>query len=116
MKKSGEHVRVNFGQSPFVFDIDGMMLVRTNHPRHFASPERALAPSVDHIIVVEPQGNVGERTGAESNLPSWMCLYCNIIRTIEAFLKLSLYSKGRSDSLENRLPISWIFLQMPQSF
>lgn len=25
MKKSGEHVRVNFGQSPFVFDIDGMM-------------------------------------------------------------------------------------------
>jgi len=25
MKKSGEHIRVNFGQSPFVFDIDGMM-------------------------------------------------------------------------------------------
>jgi hypothetical protein len=27
MKKSGEHIRVNFGQSPFVFDIDGMMSV-----------------------------------------------------------------------------------------
>lgn len=27
MKKAGEHVRVNFGQSPFVFDIDGMMSV-----------------------------------------------------------------------------------------
>ncbi|QSZ32804.1 hypothetical protein DSL72_002384 [Monilinia vaccinii-corymbosi] len=26
MKKPGEHVRVNFGQSPFVFDIDGMIL------------------------------------------------------------------------------------------
>ncbi|KAH8811790.1 hypothetical protein F5884DRAFT_290075 [Xylogone sp. PMI_703] len=26
MKKSGEHIRVNFGQTPFVFDIDGMML------------------------------------------------------------------------------------------
>ena len=26
MKKSGEHVRVNFGQTPFVFDIDGMMM------------------------------------------------------------------------------------------
>lgn len=25
MKKAGEHVRVNFGQSPFVFDIDSMM-------------------------------------------------------------------------------------------
>ncbi|CAG8954835.1 hypothetical protein HYFRA_00008520 [Hymenoscyphus fraxineus] len=27
MKKSGEHIRANFGQSPFVFDIDGMMSV-----------------------------------------------------------------------------------------
>jgi hypothetical protein len=25
MKKPGEHIRVNFGHSPFVFDIDGMM-------------------------------------------------------------------------------------------
>jgi hypothetical protein len=25
MKKQGEHIKVNFGQSPFVFDIDGMM-------------------------------------------------------------------------------------------
>ncbi|KAF2839409.1 ran-binding protein [Patellaria atrata CBS 101060] len=25
MKKPGEHLRVNFGQSPFIFDIDGMM-------------------------------------------------------------------------------------------
>ncbi|KAL0942450.1 ran-binding protein [Colletotrichum truncatum] len=25
LKKSGEHVRVNFGQTPFVFDIEGMM-------------------------------------------------------------------------------------------
>ena len=30
MKKSGEHIRVNFGHSPFVFDIDGMMAVRSN--------------------------------------------------------------------------------------
>lgn len=30
MKKSGEHIRVNFGQTPFVFDIDGMMSVREN--------------------------------------------------------------------------------------
>lgn len=27
MRKNGEHIRVNFGQSPFVFDIDGMMAV-----------------------------------------------------------------------------------------
>lgn len=25
MKKSGEHVRVNFGQTPFIFDIDALM-------------------------------------------------------------------------------------------
>ena len=30
MKKSGEHIRVNFGQSPFVFDIDGMMSASSN--------------------------------------------------------------------------------------
>jgi hypothetical protein len=27
MKKPGEHIRVNFGQSPFVFDIDNVMAV-----------------------------------------------------------------------------------------
>lgn len=27
LKKYGEHIRTNFGQSPFVFDIDGMMRV-----------------------------------------------------------------------------------------
>lgn len=27
MKKAGEHVRVNFGQSPFIFDINGLMEV-----------------------------------------------------------------------------------------
>ncbi|KAF9882117.1 SPRY domain-containing protein [Colletotrichum karsti] len=26
LKKSGEHVRVNFGQTPFVFDIEGLMM------------------------------------------------------------------------------------------
>jgi hypothetical protein len=30
MKKAGEHIRVNFGQSPFVFDIDGMMSASNN--------------------------------------------------------------------------------------
>jgi hypothetical protein len=28
MKKPGEHLRVNFGQSPFVYDIDGLVQVR----------------------------------------------------------------------------------------
>ena len=35
MKKTGEHVRVNFGQSPFVFDIDGMMSVSKKILPHF---------------------------------------------------------------------------------
>jgi hypothetical protein len=25
LKKAGEHIRVNFGQTPFVYDIDSMM-------------------------------------------------------------------------------------------
>ena len=25
LKKNGEHIRANFGQTPFVYDIDGMM-------------------------------------------------------------------------------------------
>lgn len=29
-----EHIRVNFGQTPFVFDIDGMMSVSTYPFRH----------------------------------------------------------------------------------
>ena len=28
MKRPGAHIRVNFGQMPFVYDIDGMMTVR----------------------------------------------------------------------------------------
>lgn len=28
MKKAGDHIQVNFGDKPFVFDIDGMMKVR----------------------------------------------------------------------------------------
>ncbi|PVH84596.1 SPRY-domain-containing protein [Cadophora sp. DSE1049] len=38
MKKSGEHIRVNFGQSPFVFDIDGMM----SASNHFSYPQNSL--------------------------------------------------------------------------
>lgn len=32
LKKSGEHIRVNFGQTPFFFDIDGMMTVSLESP------------------------------------------------------------------------------------
>ena len=28
-KRPGAHLRVNFGQSPFIFDIDGMVAVRS---------------------------------------------------------------------------------------
>ena len=28
MKRPGAHVSVNFGQDPFMFDINGMMMVR----------------------------------------------------------------------------------------
>ena len=38
MKKAGEHIRVNFGQSPFVFDIDGMMAASTNRDLLYLFP------------------------------------------------------------------------------
>jgi hypothetical protein len=46
MKKSGEHIRVNFGQSPFVFDIDGMMSVSNDSTSHLstASPVSPVSP------------------------------------------------------------------------
>lgn len=31
MKRPQAHLSVNFGQKPFVFDIDGMMKVRISH-------------------------------------------------------------------------------------
>ncbi|PQE25365.1 SPRY domain-containing protein [Rutstroemia sp. NJR-2017a BBW] len=37
MKKSGEHIRVNFGQSPFVYDIDGMMSVSNDSHSMFSA-------------------------------------------------------------------------------
>jgi Ran-binding protein 9/10 len=30
MKRNGEHVRANFGQTPFLYDIDGMMKQEQN--------------------------------------------------------------------------------------
>lgn len=33
LKKYGEHLRTNFGQSPFMFDIDGMMRVSLRERR-----------------------------------------------------------------------------------
>jgi hypothetical protein len=35
VKKHGEHIRVNFGQTPFVFDIDAMMEVGPLHSRAY---------------------------------------------------------------------------------
>lgn len=37
LKKYGEHLRTNFGQSPFMFDIDGMMRVSLHEPRPSAA-------------------------------------------------------------------------------
>ncbi|KAL2073362.1 hypothetical protein VTL71DRAFT_10686 [Oculimacula yallundae] len=47
MKKSGEHVRVNFGQSPFVYDIDGMMSARPDSPTTAAWSSQLLTGDSD---------------------------------------------------------------------
>lgn len=41
MKKAGEHIRVNFGQEPFAFEIDKLVKVRS-HELSF-SPSRGLS-------------------------------------------------------------------------
>lgn len=37
LKKTGEHIRANFGQTPFIFDIDGMMKACFNLSSHSMS-------------------------------------------------------------------------------
>ncbi|KAH9906687.1 SPRY domain-containing protein [Xylariomycetidae sp. FL2044] len=49
MKKSGEHIRVNFGQTPFIFDIDDV--VQKEKEIH----QRAIATaSIENLVLVSP--------------------------------------------------------------
>ena len=49
MKKAGEHIRVNFGQDAFSFDIDGMMAVSgpssVDFSSHRCSVDSGISPS-----------------------------------------------------------------------
>jgi hypothetical protein len=61
MKKAGEHIRVNFGQSPFVFDIDGMMSASNNFDLSrilsslgFAQNASAAAPGSTPVLGPDP--------------------------------------------------------------
>jgi hypothetical protein len=47
MKKTGEHIRVNFGQRPFVFDIDGMMSASNNS--HSLTPSPLIPFTSSHV-------------------------------------------------------------------
>ncbi|RFU34198.1 hypothetical protein B7463_g2112, partial [Scytalidium lignicola] len=60
MKKSGEHIRVNFGQTPFVFDIDGMMSVRYHPflPQLRPPASRPLFPGCRVYKITRPSGQV----------------------------------------------------------
>ncbi|RDW62743.1 hypothetical protein BP5796_11045 [Coleophoma crateriformis] len=55
MKKSGEHIRVNFGQSPFVFDIDGMMAHEKSQIQHDISETSTsrLAPPLSETDLIQ---------------------------------------------------------------
>jgi hypothetical protein len=61
MKKAGEHIRVNFGQSPFIFDIDGMMSASNNFDLSrilpsldFAQNAPAAAPGSATVLGPDP--------------------------------------------------------------
>lgn len=55
MKKPGEHIRVNFGQSPFVFDIDGMMMEEKKRVRQQieATSTTKLAPPLNETELIQ---------------------------------------------------------------
>ncbi|KAE8452802.1 hypothetical protein EG329_013074 [Mollisiaceae sp. DMI_Dod_QoI] len=73
MKKAGEHVRVNFGQRPFVFDIDGMMSASNTFPYpHSISPSDTPGNGAD-----------GQENGAEISGPSGTSLVVPDITSIE---------------------------------
>lgn len=59
MKKIGEHIRVNFGQSPFVYDIDGMMSVSSNISSS-SSPPPPPSGAQDLITVTGNPGNTAQ--------------------------------------------------------
>jgi len=66
MKKAGEHVRVNFGQSPFIFDIDGMMSA-SNHnfiSSHFVNPHIPFSGSAASIGELALDGPSGSQTSS----------------------------------------------------
>ncbi|KAF4785590.1 SPRY domain-containing protein [Colletotrichum scovillei] len=55
LKKSGEHVRVNFGQTPFVFDIEGMMTKEKERiQREISETSTAsLAPAMNETELIQ---------------------------------------------------------------
>ncbi|KAI9810242.1 MAG: hypothetical protein M1827_006376 [Pycnora praestabilis] len=55
MKKPGEHLRVNFGQTPFVFDIDGMMATEkmTIDDEINAAVTATLHPPLDETALIQ---------------------------------------------------------------
>jgi hypothetical protein len=66
MKKAGEHVRVNFGQSPFIFDIDGMMSASTHNfiSSHFVNPHIPFSGSAASIGELALDGPSGSQTSS----------------------------------------------------
>ncbi|TVY54765.1 Ran-binding protein 9 [Lachnellula cervina] len=53
MKKSGEHVRINFGQTPFVFDIDGMMVKKRIRLEIESTSTAKLAPPMGETDLIQ---------------------------------------------------------------
>ncbi|KAI1262608.1 ran-binding protein [Xylariaceae sp. FL1019] len=59
LKKTGEHVRANFGQSPFIFDIDKLMKVRTEditvsmRKLILASIEKLVSPPISETELIQ---------------------------------------------------------------
>ena len=64
MKKSGEHIRVNFGQSPFVFDIDGMMAASNNS----STSSRSLLSFIEQIAGITAEEYLSRPTPLDPDI------------------------------------------------
>jgi hypothetical protein len=128
MKKPGEHIRVNLGQSPFIFDIDGMMSVsypdsssgyvlsatsrESSVPLSIASSATQVEESgaghealgeVPHEYVVFPENRLQSLQGCLQELNSFHdeLFRVSVIRRYDTVLK-ALSAKNIADNVEQQ--------------
>ncbi|KAK6583314.1 hypothetical protein PZA11_004390 [Diplocarpon coronariae] len=122
MKKAGEHVRVNFGQIPFVFDIDDMMSA-SNHlfysqPPSFSgdhiSPNSTNAPALPTLA---SQSSDEELLQVQAALRGWGSHSVDEIADVPPLVptstRIGSQTARRGSIISRNVPISSAFQRRP---